>query len=82
MRVNIKPCDVRVGDVILIDPTPKGEQENPYHEFLNMRIKVEEIVALPTGGFYFIYGGDQRDSIFVAKEHTIYTGLKNILEKL
>ena len=83
MRKKISAKDVKIGDRIIIDPTPLSEpQENPYFSFDNKKITVEEITTLPDGGFYFIYGGDQRDSIYVPKAMHLEISLKSILKRL
>lgn len=83
--MKILPKDVQRGDTIIIgrktvlDTNP---QENPYYTFEDVVITVEEITTLPGGSFYFIYGGDQRDSVYISSDEELEINLTSILRKL
>jgi len=78
----ILPKDVRIGDTIIIDPLPKDREQHFYAPFDDKKITVEEITTLPDGCFYFIYGGFDRNSVFVDKDERIEISLKGILKRL
>lgn len=83
-RIRIPPEEVEIGMHITIDPEPANiqVQQNPFYFFEDLHITVEEITTLPDGSFYFIYGGFDRDSIYVKHNTIIEITIKEILKKL
>ena len=83
-RKQISPDDVEIGMHIVVDPEPPEPhtQQNPYYHFEDVHITVEEIVTLPDGNYYFIYGGFDRNSIYIKKNTIIEISINEILKKL
>ena len=83
-RIRISPKDVEIGMNIIIDPEPIDiqVQQNPYYFFEDLHIYVEEIVTLPNDCYYFIYGGFDRNSIYIKYNTIIEIGINEILKNL
>ena len=81
-KYTILAKDVRVGDTIIIDPMPEGGKQHMYAPYDDFKIKVIDIINLPTGNFYFIYG--ERSSIHVSADENLVKelSLKDTLRKL
>ena len=82
-RVQIPAKEVEIGMYIVVDPEPvEKTQQNPFYFFEDLHIRVEEIVSLPNGAFYFIYGGFDRTSVYIEPSTIIEISIKEILRRL
>lgn len=82
--IQITPGEVEIGMHIVVDPKPKDphQQENPFYYFEDLYMTVEEVMPLPNGAFYFIYGGFERNSIYIKPTTRIEISLKELLKRL